>query len=44
MYNNNNNNNNNIKKLYKKGLRDCENGNGNWVASVKKNEYGYFCF
>ena len=32
-----------IKKLYEQGLRDCKNGNINWVTSVKKllNEYGY---
>ena len=32
-----------IKKLYEQGLRGCENGNINWVTSVKKllNEYGY---
>ena len=32
-----------IKKLYEQGLRDCENGNINWVTNVKKilNEYRY---
>ena len=38
--------NSDIKRLYEQGLRDCENGNVNWVPSVKKllNKYGILLF
>ena len=38
--------NSDIKRLYEQGLRDRENGNVNWVPSVKKllNKYGILLF